>query len=321
MRSQKDYKRAAAASQSLSDMCRFFNILPVGGNLGTMKHAIAKYGIPTDHFLSPVVLLENHGKPRKRFSIIKEDLIERRGHVCELCSLSEWKGFKIALQVDHINGDNTNNELKNLRLLCPNCHGQTPTFGLGLRENAAKICVCGLPKKSASKKCTVCINKTNYQKLTYANIKKPKFEKTLFSELAAKASSIRSLIMLLKEHYPSLSYNSVKRSLIYYAVDISHFTGQSWNKGLQSNVTKDSHKITWKRFLLSERGKRCESCSLTKWQDENIPLELEHIDGNNKNNSMENLKLLCPNCHSQTKTWKKKKSSLNVVLSQGLEPR
>lgn len=56
MRSEKDYKRAAKASKSLSDMCRFFNILPIGGNLGTIKHAIARYNISTDHFQSPVNL-------------------------------------------------------------------------------------------------------------------------------------------------------------------------------------------------------------------------------------------------------------------------
>lgn len=143
----------------------------------------------------------------------------------------------------------------------------------------------------------------------------------LFLKFTAQATSIRSLISLLKEHYPSLSYNSVRRSIAYYAVDISHFTGQSWNSGIQSRVTEDSNKITWKRFLISERGKKCESCSLVDWCGRDIILEIEHIDGNSKNNSKENLRLLCPNCHSQTKTWRKKKSSLGMVLPQGFEPR
>ena len=44
-------------------------------------------------------------------------------------------GKKIVLQLDHINGINTDNTIKNLRFLCPNCHSQTPTFGNKNRGN------------------------------------------------------------------------------------------------------------------------------------------------------------------------------------------
>lgn len=47
---------------------------------------------------------------------------------CEECGISEWKGKRIVLQLDHINGNNRDNRLENLRLLCPNCHSQTNTF-------------------------------------------------------------------------------------------------------------------------------------------------------------------------------------------------
>lgn len=47
---------------------------------------------------------------------------------CDMCYISEWMGNKLTLQLDHIDGDNTNNCIENLRLLCPNCHSQTPTF-------------------------------------------------------------------------------------------------------------------------------------------------------------------------------------------------
>ena len=60
-----------------------------------------------------------------------------------------------------------------------------------------------------------------------------------------------------------------------------------------------------KNALLLERGHRCEQCKLTKWNDIDITLELEHTDGDRKNNTRENLKLLCPNCHSQTSTWRR----------------
>lgn len=48
---------------------------------------------------------------------------------CARCgNAGEWNGDPLVLQVDHIDGDRTNNVLDNLRLLCPNCHSQTPTF-------------------------------------------------------------------------------------------------------------------------------------------------------------------------------------------------
>lgn len=60
-----------------------------------------------------------------------------------------------------------------------------------------------------------------------------------------------------------------------------------------------------KNALLLERGHRCEQCKLTEWNELPITLELEHSDGDRKNNTKENLKLLCPNCHSQTPTWRR----------------
>jgi len=51
----------------------------------------------------------------------------------------------------------------------------------------------------------------------------------------------------------------------------------------------------------------CERCGINKWNDIHISLELDHIDGDNSNHSLKNLKMLCPNCHSQTPTYRSKK--------------
>lgn len=48
---------------------------------------------------------------------------------CACCgNTGEWNGRPLVLQLDHINGDNCDNRLENLRFLCPNCHSQTDTF-------------------------------------------------------------------------------------------------------------------------------------------------------------------------------------------------
>jgi hypothetical protein len=59
-----------------------------------------------------------------------------------------------------------------------------------------------------------------------------------------------------------------------------------------------------KRILVDQRGWRCEVCGLSEWMDKRIPLEIDHIDGNSHNNVEQNLRLICPNCHAQTETYK-----------------
>lgn len=47
---------------------------------------------------------------------------------CEICEIKDWQGNSLSCELDHIDGDRTNHRLENLRILCPNCHSQTPTF-------------------------------------------------------------------------------------------------------------------------------------------------------------------------------------------------
>lgn len=76
-----------------------------------------------------------------------------------------------------------------------------------------------------------------------------------------------------------------------------------------------NYKITHKKYLIVERGYVCEKCNNTEWLGKLITLEIDHIDGNNKNNTKENLKLLCPNCHAQTPTWRRAKSAIFKKVS------
>jgi hypothetical protein len=59
-----------------------------------------------------------------------------------------------------------------------------------------------------------------------------------------------------------------------------------------------SRKDTW--YLEESRGRKCEDCNNSEWRGKEIPLDLHHIDGNSDNNRLDNLQLLCPNCHRST---------------------
>lgn len=64
------------------------------------------------------------------------EVLERK---CDCCQLSEWRNQPIPLDIDHIDGDHHNNEFKNIRLLCPNCHRQTGTWGNSKFQRMKKI--------------------------------------------------------------------------------------------------------------------------------------------------------------------------------------
>lgn len=61
-----------------------------------------------------------------------------------------------------------------------------------------------------------------------------------------------------------------------------------------------------KNYLFNTRGHRCEVCGITQWIGKPAPLELDHRDGNPHNNALDNVRLICPNCHAQTATYKGK---------------
>jgi endogenous inhibitor of DNA gyrase (YacG/DUF329 family) len=55
---------------------------------------------------------------------------EQQGHACLHCSIKDWNGKPITFQYDHIDGNRDNNTPNNIRMLCPNCHSQTETYGM-----------------------------------------------------------------------------------------------------------------------------------------------------------------------------------------------
>lgn len=100
----------------------------------------------------------------KNSATIKRRLVEAGiPSQCAICGLiPEWNGMHLVLQLDHIDGNHNNNYLENLRLICPNCHSQTPTFtgrnvNPGQKRLNANKCSCGASISSYSVTCRKCM--------------------------------------------------------------------------------------------------------------------------------------------------------------------
>lgn len=108
---------------------------------------------------------------------------------------------------------------------------------------------------------------------------------------------------------------TMKKVVEEYQIDTSHFLGQGWNKdNFDYDRFQNGKAIKTARALdaiVALRTHKCESCGLETWLDKKIPLEVHHLDGNHLNNELENLQLLCPNCHAFTKNYRGK--NINVV--------
>lgn len=76
-------------------------------------------------------ILEGKISPKNLKDAVVRFLTERDGYKCSVdsCGISDWYGQKIILDIDHIDGNNENNDPSNWRFLCPNCHRMTPTWG------------------------------------------------------------------------------------------------------------------------------------------------------------------------------------------------
>lgn len=139
-------------------------------------------------------------------------------------------------------------------------------------------------------------------------------------EIAVKTSfSRRQVLSKLKLREAGGNYAQIKKYIEEYKLDTTHFYGMGWNKGrkgfkkprftldqiLTENNTFQSYKLKKRLFEAGLKPQHCEHCGwCQRTVDGRLPLELDHINGDRYDNRIENLRILCPNCHSLTPTYR-----------------
>ena len=138
-RHEKKYADVVYACETLPTMIQasehtgipYKTFIRIAKKLGCYKPNPGGKGLkgerPKKYFQLSEILEGNHpqyGSSKLRVRLIAEGVKEAK---CEICNITEWNGKPAPLELDHIDGNNSNHRLENLRIICPNCHHQTPT--------------------------------------------------------------------------------------------------------------------------------------------------------------------------------------------------
>ncbi|MCH8987108.1 HNH endonuclease [Patescibacteria group bacterium] len=148
-------------------------------------------------------------------------------------------------------------------------------------------------------------------------------------EAVRTSPSRRQVLVKLGLRSAGGNYAQLKQYIKEYNLSTDHFKGKAWNKGMKfphapkihlkeilvKGSTYQSFKLKNRLFQDELKPKHCEECGWAQsTSDGYLPLELDHINGDRMDNRLENLRILCPNCHSLKPTHRGRNKKKGVVF-------
>ena len=155
--SDSDFTSAVQQSHSVAEVLRALGLVPAGGNYHSVRTLVRQLNLDTTHWTgqghrkgcsTPMVkavplsevMIEHSTYPRGELKVrlIRTGVLKNE---CSACHMGpEWQGSPLVMVLDHINGVYDDARLENLRLLCPNCDSQQPTFkGRNKKRRPTKV--------------------------------------------------------------------------------------------------------------------------------------------------------------------------------------
>jgi Zn finger protein HypA/HybF involved in hydrogenase expression len=156
--------------------------------------------------------------------------------------------------------------------------------------------------------------------------KASKYSKEVLAPIVKASTSVSEVVRKLGLNVNGGTTKYIGMRIAFLGLSKEHFLGRGWSKGASAasseavaavaNKLKRPNELIFienappvngttlkKRLLEMGRSNACAECGLTLWRKKAITLHVDHINGVNNDNRIENLRFLCPNCHQQTDTW------------------
>jgi Zn finger protein HypA/HybF involved in hydrogenase expression len=159
-------------------------------------------------------------------------------------------------------------------------------------------------------------------------MRSPKNRREALDEIIRSSISIAEVLRKLGLKPSGGNHTTITRLIRYYSLNVSHFRGQAHMRGKKVSCPQRRWSISeafienspvstgqLRRMILRDGllEYRCANCGIAQWLGQPLTLQLDHINGIGNDARIENLRFLCPNCHSQTDTWGAKQGRPRTV--------